>query len=130
MAALADYAEDLVLKYLLTDDNTITRPTSWYVALHDDDPTDDGSQNELSGDGYARQVVEFDAPSNGATENKDQIVFGPAEGSGWGTVTHVSIWDAEEGGNCLFQGALSAPVAIGAGDSLVFAAGNLDISID
>lgn len=129
MTALADYAEDLVLAWLLTT-GAATRPTTWYVALHDGDPGEPGNQDELVGDGYSRQSVTFDAPSGGATENTAQLTFGPATGAGWGSVTHVSIWDASTAGNCLYKGPLSSPVTINAGDSLVFAAGNLDVSID
>lgn len=129
MTALSDYAEDLVLDWLLTEE-TATRPTAWYVALHTGDPGEDGSADELSGNGYQRQEVEFAAASGGATENVSQLTFGPNTDSNWGTVTHISVWDAASGGNCLLKGALSSAVTINVGDSLVIGAGNLDVTLD
>jgi hypothetical protein len=129
MTALADFAENLVLNWLLTD-GAATRPTSWFVALHTGDPGESGSANELVGNGYARQAVTFEDAASGATQNEAQLTFGPNTGTNWGQVTHISVWDAASGGNCLFKGALSSAVTINVGDSLVIGAGNLDISLD
>jgi len=129
MSALSDYAENLVLDWLLTG-GSVSRPSAWYVALHTGDPGEAGSANELSGNGYARQAVTFAAAVDGATENEGQLTFGPNTDSNWGTVSHVSVWDDETGGNCLFKGALSSSVSINVGDSLVIGAGNLQITLD
>ena len=129
MSALSNYAENLVLDWLLTGES-VSRPSAWYVALHTGDPGEAGSANELSGNGYARQAVTFAAAADGTTENEGQLTFGPNTNSNWGTVSHVSVWDAATGGNCLFKGALSSSVSINVGDSLVIGAGNLQITLD
>lgn len=129
MSALSNYAENLVLDWLLTEES-VSRPSAWYVALHTGDPGEAGSANELSGNGYARQAVTFAVAADGATENEDQLTFGPNTDSNWGTVSHVSVWDNETSGNCLFKGALSSSVSINVGDSLVIGAGNLQITLD
>lgn len=129
MTALTNYAESLAIKWLLTG-VAVTRPTSWFVALHTADPTETGATGELSGNGYARQSAAFTEDTNGLVDNDSDIVFGPNTGSNWGTVTHVSIWDAVSGGNCLFKGALTSSVAIAVNDSLRFPAGTLDASLD
>ena len=41
MAALSDYAEKLVLDWLMTN-GSATRPTAWYVALYTAAPSDAG----------------------------------------------------------------------------------------
>lgn len=129
MTAFTNHAEDLVMDWVFTN-GAVTRPTAWYVALHTADPTETGAVGELSGNGYARQSVTFSASSGGATSNSGSLTFGPNASSNWGSVSHVSVWDAVTAGNCLAYGALSSPVTINVGDSLVISAGNLDITLD
>jgi hypothetical protein len=129
MTALANYAENLLIDWMLTA-GAATRPTAWYLALHTADPTETGATGELSGNGYARQSIAFDAAASGATANSGQITFGPNTGSNWGTVTHSSVWTASTSGNCLFKGALTASKSIAVGDSLIFAIGDVDFSLD
>jgi hypothetical protein len=127
MAALTDYAENLILDWLLTA-GAATRPSAWYVALHTAAPSDSNPSNgELSGDGYARQSVTFSAASSGATANTADLDFGPASGN-WGEITHFSVWSASSGGNALLHGALSAPVTINTNDSFKVPAGDLDVT--
>jgi hypothetical protein len=129
MTALTNYAESQVIKWLMTT-ASVTRPTTWFVALHTADPTETGAVAELSGNGYARQSAAFTEDTNGLVDNDADITFGPNTGSNWGSVTHVSIWDTVTAGNCLFKGALSSPVTINVNDSFKFAAGALDCSVD
>ena len=65
MAALSDYAEKLVLDWLMTN-GSATRPTAWYVGLYTAAPNDAGGGTEVSGSGYSRQAVTFDAATSGA----------------------------------------------------------------
>jgi hypothetical protein len=129
MTALSNYAESLVIRWLF-DDVAVTRPTSWYVALHTADPGETGATGELSGNGYARQSATFTEDTNGLVDNDADITFGPNTTTNWGNVTHVSVWDAVSGGNCLAKGALSSSVTINVNDSLKIASGALDISVD
>ena len=130
MAALTDYAEDLILDRLFTN-GAATRPTAWYAALHVGAPTDaNPALNELSGNGYARQSITFSAASGGTTDNDADATFGPNTTSDWGTVDYISVWDAVTSGNALMHGNLSSSVAIAVNDSLKIAAGDLDCSLD
>jgi hypothetical protein len=127
MTALTNHGESQVIKWAFTDDS-VTRPSAWYVALHTADPTEVGNVGEVSGNGYARQSAVFNEDTNGLVDNDSDIVFGPNTTSNWGDITHVSIWDAASGGNCWMKGALSSPVTIQVGDSFRFPAGDLDLS--
>jgi hypothetical protein len=129
MTALSNYAESQVIKWLMTN-ASVTRPTTWFVALHTADPGETGATAELSGNGYARQAATFTEDTNGLVDNDSDVTFGPNTGSNWGNVTHVSVWDTVSAGNCLAKGALSSPVTINVNDSLKLAAGSLDISVD
>jgi hypothetical protein len=129
MAALSDYAEKLVLDWLVTN-GAATRPTAWYVALYTGAPSDSGGGTELSGSGYAREAVTFDAATSpgGTTTNSGAITF-TASGGSWGTVTHMGLLDAATTGNLLVHGALSASKVVADGDALVFAVGTIDLTL-
>jgi hypothetical protein len=129
MSALSDYSEKLLLDWLMTN-GSATRPTAWYVALYTAAPSDSGGGTEVSGNGYAREAVVFDAASSpaGTTSNTGAVSF-TAAGGAWGTITHIGIFDADTGGNLLWHGGLTAPKTVGDGDTLEFAIGNIDLTI-
>jgi len=129
MAALSDYSEKLLLDWLMTT-GSATRPTAWYVALYTAAPSDSGGGTEVSGNGYSRQTVAFDAASTpgGTTANSGAVTFTAAGGS-WGTITHIGIHDASTSGNLLWHGAMTASKTIADGDTLEFATGNIDLTI-
>jgi hypothetical protein len=129
MAALSDHAENLLLNFLMTT-GTATRPTSWYVALFTSAPNDAGGGTEVSGNGYSRQSVSWDTASGtgGTTANSGAVSF-TASGSGFGTVTHIGIFDASSSGNLLWHGAMDASKTVASGDVLQFAAGAIDLTI-
>lgn len=129
MAALSDHAEKLLLDFLMTT-GTATRPTNWYVALYTAAPSDAGGGTEVSGAGYARQSVAFDAAATpgGTTSNSADVSF-TAAGGDYGTVTHLGIFDASSSGNLLWHGALTASKAVEDGDTITFTAGNIDLTM-
>jgi hypothetical protein len=129
MAALSDYAEKLLLDFLMTT-GTATRPTNWYVALYTGAPSDSGGGTEVSAGGYARQSVSFNAASSpgGTTSNSNEVSF-TASGGDYGTVTHMGIFDASSSGNLLWHGALTASKTVADGDTLTFAIGNIDLTM-
>ena len=129
MAALSDHAENLLLNFLMTT-GTATRPTSWYIALFTSAPNDAGGGTELSGNGYSRQSVSWDTASGtgGTTANSGAVSF-TASGSGFGTVTHIGVFDASSSGNLLWHGAIDTAKSVASGDVLQFAAGAIDLTI-
>ena len=129
MAALSDYAEKLLLDWMMTT-GSATRPTAWYVALYTAAPSDSGGGTEVSGVGYARQSVTFDAASSpgGTTSNSADVSF-TAVGGDYGTVTHMGIFDAASSGNLLWHGVLSASKTVEDGDTITFSAGNIDLTM-
>ena len=81
----------------------------------------------LFGNGYARQLVAFDAAVSGTADNTGAIEFSAATAS-WGTVSHFGLFDASTGGNLLIHGVFAVPKLIDSGDILKIAAGKLDIT--
>lgn len=136
MSAATDYTEALALNWLLTT-GSVTRPTTWFIALHTGDPGEVGTANEVANlYSYARTAVTFDAaaqPSTGLTfcDNSATITFPTASGGNWGTITHISIKTSNTygGGNTLFKGALTATKTVNDGDTFQIQAGNLVISL-
>lgn len=129
MAALSDYAEKLLLDWMMTT-GSATRPTAWYVALYTAAPSDSGGGTEVSGNGYSRQSATFAAASTpgGTTSNTNDVIF-TASGGNWGTVSHVGIFDNSTGGNLLWHGSMTSSKVVNDGDTLEFSIGNIDLTI-
>lgn len=128
MAALSDYAEKLVLDWLVTE-GSATRPTAWYVALYTSPPSDSGGGTEVSGFNYSRQAVTFAEATtpDGTTSNTNTVNF-TASGGSFGTITHLGVFDAVSSGNLLWHGALTASKLINDGDTLQFAINDIDLT--
>lgn len=106
-----------------------TMPTTVYIALYTDDPTDADAGTEVTGGSYARQSAAFDVAAAGATANTSDITF-PEATANWGTITHIGIRDALTAGNLLWHGSLSASKTINSGDTFKIKAGDLDVTLD
>lgn len=128
MAALSDYLENNLLDHALGT-AAFTQPTTVYVALFTDNPTDAGTGTEVSGGSYVRKAVTFGAAASGAASNNADVVFDVATAS-WGTVTHIGIFDSATLGNMLFHGAFTQSKAIASNDQFKIPTGNLTITLD
>lgn len=100
-----------------------TPPTSIYLALYTSDPTQADTGTEVTGGGYARQLITFAAPSvvGGiqTVKNAADIEF-PIATADWGLVTHVGLRTAATGGNLLWFAAIPNPRTIQTGDKPKF----------
>lgn len=133
MAALSDYAENLILNWLMrggTSNGQTDAPSSVHLALFTAAPSDSGGGTECSGNGYSRQSVSFDAATGtgGTTSNSGAVTF-TASGGNFGNVTHIGIFDASSGGNLIWHGAMAASKQVNSGDSIQFAQGSIDLTI-
>lgn len=129
MAALSDHLEKLLLDWSMTTES-VTRPTEWHLALYTAAPSDAGGGTELSGNGYAREAVTFSAAATpgGTTANTGEVTFA-ADGGDWGEITHIGIFDAATSGNLLWHGAMTTARTVNDGDQLVFAVGDIDLTL-
>lgn len=112
----SDYFETKILN--LARGQSITAPSTVYLALFLNDPTDAGTGTEVSYSGYARKAIVFTAPtvdgSGMSMSNNAQITFATSNAS-IGSATYVGIYDSLTGGNLLLYGQLTEPIAINAG---------------
>ena len=127
MAEMSNYLENALINVTLRA-TAYTAPTTVYVALYTNDPTDADTGTECSGTSYARQSVTFGAPSNGATTNSAAVEF-PQAGGAWGTITHIGIWDALTTGNMLYHTPLTTSKTIDSGDIFKIASGSLTVTL-
>lgn len=130
MAAFTNVLEDRILNSTLRG-SAWTAIASVYVALSTTPTDDTGAITEPSGvNNYTRKAVTFAAPSGGAVSNSADVTFNQATPGGWGTITHMAIYDASSGGNMLYQGPLAASKTVNAGDTFRFQIGQLTVSLD
>ena len=127
MSAMSDYLEDKLLDHILAV-TPFSAPSNVYLGLSIASMGENAGGTELSGNGYARVAVAFDAASGGTTDNTAVVDFPACTGSNWGAVAYWSIWDASTGGNMLLHGAFTSAKTIEVNDVLRVAAGDLDIT--
>lgn len=123
MANLSDYAENKVLDHMLGT-TAWTHPTQAYVKLHIGAPGETGTGNPAAE--ATRKAVDFSAASGGATSNSGAVTWTNVAATE--TITHITLWDASTGGNCLMWMALTSSVALTAGDDFSFPIGDIDVT--
>ena len=109
---------------------------SFYISLHTGDPGETGDQttNEADYTGYARVAVARSSAgftiSGANCSNTAEVLFAACT-AGSNTITHFGIGtDSSGAGNLIASGALSASLAVSAGITPRFAAGELDVNAD
>ncbi len=101
-----------------------TPPTSVYIALYSAIVNGDTeTMTELTGNGYARQLVTFGADTN-VGANSLAVAF-PLATASWLPVVGVAIKDALTGGRVLYYGDLLPNKTIETGEQLAFPAGSI-----
>lgn len=127
MAEFSNYLENALINAVLRN-TSYTSPTTVYVGLFTNDPTDADTGTEVTGGSYARTLVTFGAPSNGVSTNSADVTF-PTATANWGEVTHVGIYDASSAGNLLFHTGLDTAKTIDSGDIFKITSGNLSVTL-
>lgn len=128
MSSYSDYLENKVLGHVFGG-AAYTAPTK-YIGLFTAAPSDAGGGTEVPAtNGYSRQSATFSVAGNVASNNAI-IEFATATGAGWGTITHMAIFDAATGGNMLAWAPLTVSRNILAGDVFRIPVGNLTVTQD
>jgi hypothetical protein len=127
MAELSNYLENALINGTLRG-TTYTAPTTTYLALYTNDPTDADTGTEITGGSYVRQAITFSSPSGGATSNSSAIEF-PQATADWGTIAYIGIRDAVTSGNLLYHSALDTSKTISNGDIFKITSTNLSVTL-
>ena len=125
--ALSNDWETHLLQYTFNS-NSLTRPSSLFLALHTADPTDAGG-NEISGNGYARQSITFGTVSGNTATSNATVTFPACTGSAWGVVSHCSIHTASTAGTMICHSALTLSKDIQIGDILQVQSGAITVQL-
>lgn len=131
MGALSDYLENKLVDHTLRN-VAYTPATTVYLALFTSSTNAAQLEantitNELSGSGYARQLVTFNAATSGGTSNSATVTFSnlPAV-----TLGFIAVMDASTAGNILYYAQLGSPVTIAAGDGYQINSGGFTVQLD
>ena len=127
--AFSNYMEDQITGWI-NGTTFATAPTSTFVQLYSQDPTDAGS---ATGALYSRVSVAAGGWTRGTggagtLTNTAAITITSSAASG-ATATHVAVFDTITGGNMLFAGALTASKTIATGDEVKFNASQLTLTV-
>lgn len=134
--AFTPYSLEMILNFMFNS-QSVTRPTSWYLAWHTGLPGDDGADNEqtVGGDAnYARQSITFDSSTWSTvtkkrwTANTNTISITPASLTSY-TVYGFSVWDSLTGGNCLISGETKEPLAVSDVSPISLIAGKVPVTL-
>ena len=110
---------------------SISQPSSVWVALYTTNPTAADTGTEVSGGGYARQQVTFTSPTISGdvalVQNVSDIVF-PQLTASAGVAAYVGLRDASAGGHLLFYEALPTSITLAQGYTPYWGAGDLKVT--
>lgn len=112
--ALSNYLIPKIIDHLLGT-TLFTSPANVYLAMYTTNPTAADSGTEVSGGGYARQLITFDAGAAGDAGNEFEEDFGTATAN-LGTISHFGLRDTLTLGNLLIFGAWDTAKAVNNGD--------------
>lgn len=130
MAGVSAYMEKALLDWSLGG-ATPTRPTAWGLGLSLGSPTSISASEVAVGSGWTRQTIAFAAAASpaGSASNSLAATFGA--GLTAAVFSGFDLFDTASSvsGNMLFNGLLATARTLGVGDSLVFAAGAITVTL-
>jgi hypothetical protein len=107
---------------------TLTKPANVYVALYSTAPTDSTAGTEVTGNGYARQIVSFSSAANGAIASSGNVTFTANAASTWTTAVAVALTDASTAGNVMVYSTLSPTRTLKDSETLTFETADLVVT--
>jgi hypothetical protein len=128
MAEFSNYLENKILDHVLKN-VSYTSPTTVYVGLYTSNPGEGNTGTEVSGGGYARQVLSVTTASGGIVTSSADVTF-PQATANWGTISHIALLDAVTSGNMLMYTPLTTSKVIETDDILKINSGSLTVSLD
>ena len=125
--SLSNYTETKVMDAIFNNVSPAAlQLANRYIKLHVGDPGEDGTANAATE--TTRKALTGAASSNGVFTSTNDLAW--TDVAGTETYTHVSLWDASTGGNCLWTGALTASKAVNQHDNFTIPAGSAVATLD
>jgi len=133
MSQASDYLENALLNHLMMGTEFSQLSNIWIALCSASiSDSDTGSTiTECSYTGYARKSTsgsDWDAADSGTVDNTAELAFAQCT-AGSDTASYFALVDAASAGNMLCYGSITTPLAISAGVTPKFAAGDLDVSL-
>lgn len=131
MAGIAAPIRELMLNWL-GNIGTPTRPTTYFVQWHTDDPGAAGTDNISTGMAVREELAGSPEWAEGTADDgivQNSTAGETAAATGADTITHFSVWSASSGGTYYFSGALTASKTVATDDTLTFGIGDLTITL-
>ncbi|HBH37612.1 MAG TPA: hypothetical protein DDX06_04425 [Curvibacter sp.] len=141
---MSDYLENKLIDHVFRG-QAYTAPSTIYFALFTSSCSDSAGGTEVTGGSYARASLAASlanwagtqsagstvasSGTSGTTSNNGVVTFATPS-AGWGTVTHLGIYDAVSSGNLLICRALTVSKTINSGDTVTFPAASFTFQID
>ena len=98
------------------------------IGLFSVEPDEEGAGGtELTGLGYVRQTIAWNAPAADAITNNGAISFGPA-GEDWAPIVAWGLWNNAATPELILTKTLAAPITISNGGTLTI--GDTDITVE
>ncbi len=110
----SNYLKPKIVDHMLKN-TAFNSPGTTYLAMYTTNPTAADTGTEVSGGGYARQSVTWNAASGGVADNNGKIDFGTASAN-LGSISHFGIRDASTSGNLLVFGTWNSAKTVDNGD--------------
>lgn len=132
MSAASNWLEESILNHFFRN-TAVSPPTTLYLALYINDPTDADTGTEVSGGAYQRKQITFGTPTQtgdkGVISNDQKVEFDIAT-TDWGNVSHWGIRSASTGGNLLCKGSFSRVENVLTGNRLTVETGNIQVTME
>lgn len=139
MAAFSDHLEEGILNHTLRG-QTLATPSTVYLALFTNDPTDATTGDEVVDSSYIRQDMAKGetisagwsppAPSgDGMAAANAKVIQFPPVADGTVTVSHYGLFDALTGGNLLYHGSFTVSKTLEINDVLSVDIGGLQVIV-
>lgn len=141
---MSDYLENKLIDHVFRG-QAYTAPTTIYFALFTSACSDSAGGTEVTGGSYARASLAASlanwagtqsagsttaSSGTGGTTSNNGVVTFATPSAGWGTVTHLGVYDAVSAGNLLICKALTLSKTINSGDTVTFPAAAFTFQID
>ncbi len=141
---MSDFLENKLVDHVFRG-TAYTAPSTIYFALFTSSCSDSAGGTEVATGSYARASLAasttnwagtqsagstaVSSGTGGTTSNNGVVTFATPS-AGWGTVSHLGIYDALTTGNLLVCRALTVSKTINSGDTVTFPAASFTFQID
>jgi hypothetical protein len=114
---ISNYWGNKALNFLLNTGTDHDEPSNVYAALHTSNPGESGNPaTEVAGGSYNRIKVDFAYASGKTAANIKLLKWSNLP---YCIVTHVALWDHEDGGHVVVYAELSNPKTVATGQTFV-----------